>query len=92
MVFELRDLKWAIAVSHCSSLRKAAEALNVQQSTLSRALTVVEHYLGSPLFLRTNGGTKPTPAGLEFHQQMPDVDVRLSDGPSGLIPTFGARA
>lgn len=131
MVFELRDLKWAIAVSHCSSLRKAAEALNVQQSTLSRALTVVEHYLGSPLFLRTNGGTKPTPAGLEFlnlakqtidnmesaiahfkanasgkngrlnvgvhtsllsgnlratllefHQQMPDVDVRLSDGTS----------
>ena len=66
MAFDLRDLKWAIAVFQYGSLRKAAESLNVQQSTLSRALTIVEHQLGVALFCRTNGGTRPTAAGLEF--------------------------
>ena len=63
---ELHDLRWAIVASQHRSLRQAAEALNVRQSTLSRRLRSLESMLGVQLFQRTNGGTRPTIEGLEF--------------------------
>lgn len=66
VAIELRDLRWAIAASQHRSLRQAADTLNVRQSTLSRRLRDLEHLLGTPLFERTNGGTRPTIVGLEF--------------------------
>jgi DNA-binding transcriptional LysR family regulator len=63
---ELRELRWAIVASQHRSLRQAAEALNIRQSTLSRCLRDLEHKLGATLFERTNGGTRPTIEGLEF--------------------------
>jgi DNA-binding transcriptional LysR family regulator len=59
-------MKWAIAVSQFRSLRQAAEKLNVRQSTLSRRMRDLEQEVGALLFERTNGGTRPTPAGQEF--------------------------
>jgi DNA-binding transcriptional LysR family regulator len=64
--FELRDLRWAVVASKHRSFRKAAEELNIRQSTLSRFLRGLEHQLGASLFERTNGGTRPTVAGQEF--------------------------
>ena len=63
---ELSQLRWAIVVAQHRSLRQAAEVLNVRQSTLSRRLRALEYQLGSALFKRTNGGTKPTIEGQEF--------------------------
>ncbi|MGY4356354.1 DNA-binding transcriptional LysR family regulator [Bradyrhizobium sp. i1.3.6] len=63
---EFRDLRWAIVASQHRSLRQAAEALNIKQSTLSRRLRNLECKLGSTLFERTNGGTRPTIEGQEF--------------------------
>jgi DNA-binding transcriptional LysR family regulator len=63
---ELRDMKWAIVASQHRSLRQAAQTLNIRQSTLSRRLRDMEHRLGADLFERTNGGTRPTVAGLDF--------------------------
>ncbi|WP_354051439.1 LysR family transcriptional regulator [Bradyrhizobium sp. LB12.1] len=63
---EFRDLRWAIAASQHRSLRQAAETLRIKQSTLSRRLRSLEHTLGSTLFERTNGGTRPTIEGQEF--------------------------
>jgi DNA-binding transcriptional LysR family regulator len=63
---ELRDMRWAIVASQHRSLRKAAESLNVRQSTLSRRLRDTEARLGAQLFERSNGGTRPTVAGREF--------------------------
>jgi DNA-binding transcriptional LysR family regulator len=65
---EFRDLRWALVVSRHRSLRQAADALNLRQSTLSRRLRDLEFQLGSILFERTNGGTKPTAAGKERRQ------------------------
>lgn len=67
MTVELRDLKWAVIVSQHRSLRKAAETLNIRQSTLSRRLRDMEIRLGAQLFERSNGGTRMTIAGLEFY-------------------------
>jgi DNA-binding transcriptional LysR family regulator len=66
MNVELVDLKWALVASQHRSLRRAAETLNVRQSTLSRRLRDLEHRIGVSLFERTNGGTRPTAAGMEF--------------------------
>lgn len=66
MDVELRDLKWAVIASQHRSLRRAAEVLNIRQSTLSRRIRDIEYNLGVKLFDRTNGGTYPTTAGKEF--------------------------
>jgi DNA-binding transcriptional LysR family regulator len=63
---EFRDLRLAVIASHHPSLRQAAEAMGIRQSTLSRRLRDLEYRLGAVLFERTNGGTRPTAAGLEF--------------------------
>ena len=66
MSVEFRDLRWAIVASQNRSLRRAAEVLNIRQSTLSRRLRDLEEHLGVPLFERTSGGTRATIAGREF--------------------------
>jgi DNA-binding transcriptional LysR family regulator len=63
---ELQDLRLAIIASQHRSLRQAAESAGIRQSTLSRRLRDLEYRLGAVLFERTNGGTRPTIAGLEF--------------------------
>jgi len=89
---ELRDFRLAIITSQHRSLRQAAEAVNIRQSTLSRRLRDLEYRLGAALFVRTNGGTRPTAAGLEFietaHRILEDVDTafrRLKTRSSGEI-------
>jgi DNA-binding transcriptional LysR family regulator len=56
----LREMRWAIVVAQHRSLRQAAEALSIRQSTLSRRLRDLEHQLGAVMFERTDGGTRPT--------------------------------
>jgi len=64
----LREMRWAIVAGQHRSLRQAALALQVRQSTLSRSLRDLEHQIGATLFERTNGGTHPTLEGQEFLQ------------------------
>lgn len=98
---EFRELRWAIEAAQHRSLRQAAEALKVRQSSLSRRLRSLEHRLGTVLFDRTNGGTRPTIAGQEFLkaacrivQDTEEVLVRLklwSRGEGGRL-TIGVHA
>jgi DNA-binding transcriptional LysR family regulator len=101
MNVELQDLRWAITASQHPSLRRAAETLNVRQSTLSRRLRDLEFELGATLFERTNGGTRVTVAGQEFldaaRRIIDDTDVMLlrlrtrSRGESGRL-TIGVHS
>ncbi|MBU6358106.1 MAG: LysR family transcriptional regulator [Rhodospirillales bacterium] len=98
---ELRDFHLAVTASHHRSLRQAAEALNMRQSTLSRRLRDIECRLGVVLFERTSGGTRLTSMGLEFilsaERILDEVDAELrrlksrSDGELGLL-TIGVHA
>lgn len=98
---ELRDLRWAITAAQHRSIRRAAEALNIKPSTLSRCLRDLEYRLEAPLFERSNGGTRPTLAGQEFLEDarrlIEDADAvatRLktrSRGESGRL-TIGVHA
>lgn len=66
MNFELRDLRRAIVASEYGSLRQAAGALHIQQSSLSRSLKDLEFAFGQTLFQRGRSGTSVTAEGLEF--------------------------
>lgn len=97
---EFRDLRLAVITSQHRSLRQAAEAINIRQSTLSRRLRDLEYCLGSVLFERTNGGTRPTIEGQEFLEaakriieEVDAIAVRLktrSRGESGRL-TIGVH-
>lgn len=101
MNIEIRDFRLALVSSQHRSLRRAAEALNIRQSTLSRRLYQIERKLGVMLFERTNGGTHPTMVGLEFiagaKRILDGVDTELlrisgrSRGEHGLL-TIGVHA
>ncbi|MFV3077614.1 LysR family transcriptional regulator [Niveispirillum fermenti] len=65
-MIDLRHLRAAVAAMEQRGLRRAAETLSVQQSTLSRSIQELESHLGITLFERSNKGVRPTPMGLTF--------------------------
>jgi DNA-binding transcriptional LysR family regulator len=62
----LSQLRHAIAAADYGSFRQAAEVLSIKQSTLSRSIQLLEHRFGVPIFERSHGGVRPTPAGRAF--------------------------
>ncbi len=56
------DLKVLLALERRGSLKRAAEQLGINISTVSRRLTALEEQLGAHLFDRTPEGTRPTAA------------------------------
>lgn len=66
MSIELKHLRYAEGAERYGSFRKAADALSLKQSNLSRRVRHLEEELGVALFERTNGGVRPTAAGRDF--------------------------
>jgi DNA-binding transcriptional LysR family regulator len=63
---DLTSLRWSMAVAKAGGFRRAAEALGVEQSALSRRVRRLEEDLGVSLFQRSVRGTAPTNAGAVF--------------------------
>jgi DNA-binding transcriptional LysR family regulator len=61
---DLKDLEAFLQIARLGSLSKAASALQRSQPTMSLRLKAVESVVGGPVFIRTNRGMEPTPAGL----------------------------
>jgi DNA-binding transcriptional LysR family regulator len=78
----LRDLKNLVAAAQYGSFRRAAQALRMRQSTLSRAIKQLEDGLGVTLFIRSSGGVRLTPAGGQFietaQRVLTDYEVLVS--------------
>lgn len=62
----LRQLRSFLAATDYGSFRKAAAALTINESSVSRQIRDLEDELGASLFLRHSGGVHLTPAGQEF--------------------------
>jgi DNA-binding transcriptional LysR family regulator len=63
---DLKHLRNAVAAADYGSFRQAAEALNMQQSTLSRSILQLEHATSIRLFERSPGGVAVSRLGSDF--------------------------
>jgi len=66
LAIDLQHLRYAVAARDQGSLRRAAEGLSVQQSTLSRCIRQLEHSIGMTIFERSSSGVRATDAGRDF--------------------------
>ena len=62
----IQQLIYAIAISECGSLNKAAEKLYVSQPSLTESLKELEKEIGITIFTRGAKGVTLTPDGAEF--------------------------
>ena len=68
-VLDLRLFRYALASAEHGSFRRAAAALNIQQSTVSRGVRSLEDRVKAKLFERDHAGIRPTPAGDRFLEE-----------------------
>ena len=66
MRMDLRELNYIVTIANEGSISRAAEKLYMAQSSLSQSLQLYEVELGTPIFMRTARGVRPTPAGGAF--------------------------
>ena len=66
MSFDIRQLRYAAAAADHGSFYRAARALEVEQSALSRAILKLERSIGMPIFERSRAGVTMTLAGSAF--------------------------
>ena len=65
---DLDQARTFLAVSELGSFVRAADRLNVTQSTVSARIKVLEDRLGTPVFLRSKNGVTLTSAGARFER------------------------
>ncbi len=73
-----RQLQYFLEVARTLNFSKAAEALFVSQSTLSKAISTLEEELGAVLFLRSHHNVKLTPAGAVLATNLPRLQEDLN--------------
>ncbi|RWX12885.1 LysR family transcriptional regulator [Rhizobium leguminosarum] len=66
MSIEMRHLRYVVAAAEHGSFRRAARALGVQASAVSRRIADLEDEIGATLFVRCAGGVALTFAGQRF--------------------------
>lgn len=62
----LKELTYIVTLADEGSISRAADKLYMAQSSLSQFLQQYESELGTPLFIRTSRGIRPTAAGTLF--------------------------
>ena len=87
----LNQLRYFVAAVDYGSLRKAAAALSVQESSISRRIRDLEDELGASLFMRHAGGVRLTVAGREFKPDQPVGFFRLAEMEMELSRILGRK-
>ena len=62
----LDHIRTFLEIADCGSFNRAAETLNVTQSTVSARIKALEENMGRPLFSRAHSGIELTEAGRQF--------------------------
>jgi DNA-binding transcriptional LysR family regulator len=76
---ETRDLEYVLAVEAHGGIGRAAEALDMTQPALTKAVQRVEAQLGVPLFERTTLGMRVTQAGTVFLERARRIRLEYED-------------
>jgi DNA-binding transcriptional LysR family regulator len=79
----LQHLRYAILAADHGSFRRAAEAVLIRQSTLSRCIRQLEESIGMVVFERSSGGVRVTRAGRDFLRAVRSILGQLD----GLLAT-----
>lgn len=79
MSFTLRDIDYFLAVAKGGRLAQAAQAYNVTQSAVTKAIKRLESEFGLQLFERNARGTRITAAGLKFMQVAQGLSAGYAD-------------
>lgn len=69
MDFDLRQLEVFSRVVQLGSVSRAAEAVNLSQSSVSERISALEKSIGAPLFDRIGRRIEPTATGMLLYQQ-----------------------
>ncbi|ODT81437.1 MAG: LysR family transcriptional regulator [Pelagibacterium sp. SCN 64-44] len=77
---ELRHLRYFVAAAEHGSFRKAAAAIGIQESAVSRRIRDLEDRLGATLFRRHSGGVRLTFAGERFLNRARLIIRNLGEG------------
>jgi len=72
------DLRIFLAIVQYGSVRKAAEHLNINQSTVSRRISAFEQAMEVQLFIRLPSGYELTKAGKEIIERVNIIDSEVS--------------
>lgn len=68
--FDLNLFRIFTAVYRTSSFSRAAEELDLTQSSVSNAITRLKSTVGQELFIRVGRGVKPTASAMDLYQQL----------------------
>lgn len=81
-MIDLQSLRYSVLVADHRSFRKAALAIGLRQSTISRRIRSLEDTIGVSIFERHSGGVRLTYAGLEFvnaiRRCLHEIDIAVS--------------
>ena len=66
---QVRHIQYVIAAADHGSFRRAAAALGIQESAISRRIRELEERLGTAFFIRSPSGVALTHAGKQFVQR-----------------------
>jgi LysR family glycine cleavage system transcriptional activator len=76
----LNAIKAFEAAARLGSFSRAAEELNVTHGAISRQISTMEEWVGTPLFRRTSRNAVPTQAGVELLADAGPALDRLAEG------------
>ncbi len=70
---KIEHIRTFLEISDCGNFNRAAETLNVTQSTVSARVKSMEESFGRMLFKRSHNGVELTYAGQHFHQYAQNI-------------------
>ncbi|MEY2921172.1 MAG: hypothetical protein RL261_2477 [Pseudomonadota bacterium] len=91
MPLEFRHMRHVIALDEHGSFARAAAALGLSQSALSRSIQSVEREIGSNLFVRTASGVEPTDSGRVFIDRIRQIAQLTDDLDRDLVNERGLQ-
>ncbi len=81
---DLKELHYIITIADEGSISGAAEKLYMAQSSLSQFLQQYEAEIGTPIFVRTSRGVRPTAAGSVFLSHIRQIHLHYRRAQSEL--------
>ena len=92
MSLDIRHMRHVIALDEHGSFARAATALGLSQSALSRSIQSAERIIGSGLFVRTATGVEPTDSGRILVARIRQITQLIEDLDRDVVSERGLQS